>query len=200
MAYTIYMLVPGVGVVGGTSLTNKKIFIWVSKHKSADTSFALVSAPHRPPGCTWPTPFCPWCCGWGWQIPTIKNSSSGSHKKSADTLFGPVIAPRGAHSLHVLVIGAGVVGGTSQPIKNSSSRSPNKSADTSFAPVSAAQGLQYAHGLHLLVPGAGVVGGTSQPIKKSSSRSPNKYSDTSFAPVSAPQGPKEAIISHLTSK
>ena len=69
-----------------------------------------------------------------------KNSSSGSHKKSADTLFGPVIAPRGAHSLHLLVIGAGVVGGTSQPIKKSSSGIPNESADTSFPPVSAPQG------------------------------------------------------------
>ena len=89
----------------------------------------------------------------------IKNSSSGSPNKPANTSFAHVSAPQGlqeAHGLHLLVPGAGVVGGTYQPIKNSSSGSPNKSADTSFAPVSAPQGLQEAHGLHLLVPGVGV--------------------------------------------
>ena len=86
-----------------------------------------------------------------------------SPKKSADTSFTPASAPlvlQEAHGLHLLVPGAGVVGGTYQPIKNSSSGSPNKSADTPYAPVSAPQGLQEAHGLHLLVPGAGVVDGS----------------------------------------
>ena len=89
----------------------------------------------------------------------MKNSSSGSPNKSADTPYAPVSAPQGlqeAHGLHLLVPGAGVGGGIYQPIKNSSSGSPNESADTPFAPVSAPQGLQEAHGLHLWVPGAGV--------------------------------------------
>ena len=50
----------------------------------------------------------------------IKNSSSGSPNKSTDTSFALASAPQGlqeAHGLHVLVPGAGVVGGTYQPIK-----------------------------------------------------------------------------------
>ena len=61
---------------------------------------------------------------------------SGSPNKSADTLFAPVSAPQGlqeAHVLHLLVPGAGVVGGTSRPIKNYSSGSHKKSADILFA-------------------------------------------------------------------
>ena len=69
-------------------------------------------------------------------------------------------APQGtreAHCLHLLVSGAGVVGGTFPPIKNQSSGSNNETADTPFITVSAPQGPQEAHCLHLLVPGAGVV-------------------------------------------
>ena len=65
--------------------------------------------------------------------------------------------PQEAHGLHLLVPGAGAVGGTSPPMKNSVSRGPNKSPDTPFYPVSAPQGPQEAHGLHLFVPGASVV-------------------------------------------
>ena len=45
--------------------------------------------------------------------------------------------PREAHGLHLLVPGAGVVGGTFRPIKNSSSGSNNETADTPFIQVSA---------------------------------------------------------------
>ena len=65
--------------------------------------------------------------------------------------------PQEAHGLHLLVPGAGVVGGTFRPIKNYSSGSNNETADTPFINVSAPQGPQEAHGVHLLVPGAGVV-------------------------------------------
>ena len=73
--------------------------------------------------------------------------------------------PREAHGLHLLVPGAGVVGGTFRPIKNYSSGGTNKSPGTEYCQVSAPQGPQEAHGLHLLVPGAGAVGGTPPIIK-----------------------------------
>ena len=62
-----------------------------------------------------------WSLVWGWHIQTHKKSSFGSPNKSADTPFAPVSAPQGlqeAHGLHLLVPGAGVVGGTYQSIKN----------------------------------------------------------------------------------
>ena len=65
--------------------------------------------------------------------------------------------PQEAHGLHLLVPGAGAVGGTFPPIKNSLSGDNNESPGTPFCPVSAPQGPQEAHGLHLFVPGASVV-------------------------------------------
>ena len=50
--------------------------------------------------------------------------------------------PEEAYGLHLLVPGAGAVGGTSPPIKNSFSGGTNESADTSFAPVSAPHSSQ----------------------------------------------------------
>ena len=70
-----------------------------------------------------------------------------------------------AHCLHLLVLGASVVGSTSTQMNNSSSGSTNQAADTPFIPVSAPQGPREPHSLHLLVPSASVVGCTSPPIK-----------------------------------
>ena len=140
-------------------------------------------------------------------IPSISGSSSRADcvdhhrhivqicRLGRSNSFAPVSAPQGlqeAHSLHLLVPGAAVVGGTSQPIKNSSSGSPNKSADTLFARVSAPQGLQEAHVLHLLVPGAGVVGGTSRPM--------SVFPTMSVMPTNQKEGALEALGSTCRGK
>ena len=120
--------------------------------------------------------------------------------RNLQIIHAPVNAlpmPLKVHCLHLLIPGARIVSGTSQPEKTSSSGSPNKSADTPFAPVNAPQGLQEVHGPHLLVPGAKVGGWHMPTNKKSSPGSPNKSADTSFSPISASQGLQEAHGLHL---
>ena len=55
--------------------------------------------------------------------------------------------PQEANGLHLLVPGAGAVGGTSPPIKNLLSGDTNKSPRDPFCTVSAPQGPKEAHGL-----------------------------------------------------
>ena len=115
----------------------------------------------RPPGGTQPTPFGPWWWYCGRHIPDNKKFflSGGTHE-SPDTQFCHVSAvqgPQEAYGLHLLVPGAGAVGGTSPQIKNYLSGDTNGPPGAPFCPVSAPQGPQEALGLHLLVPDAGVL-------------------------------------------
>ena len=120
-AHSLRLLVPGAVRWGcGWHIpTNTKIFILESQQIHWYLICPCKCSP-RPPGGTWPTPFGPWCWCCGWHTPNNKKSFSRGTHKSPDTPFCHVSAPQGfeeAHGLHLLVPGAGAVGGTSPPIK-----------------------------------------------------------------------------------